>query len=180
MGHHIDCVHAHTAVCKRPKARHRHTDAVVASTFLKWLINSHVVGICDTCGATVQFDHLKNVDSPPVAVGVSMCCRCRHAIPETLEWHDARDLPDDDTTVLIRIVDTSPRGEPVWLGYHNAGDPDFPGWLTVDAEPLEDGEVTHWAHIPAGPTVSSISPGAHAKTKKRPARAKHLALPTNP
>jgi len=62
---------------------------------------------------------------------------------ETITWIDANEqLPDDEITVLVyssQIAD-----EPVWLGYHEEH-----LWLAVDGTELED--VTHWAHVPAGP-----------------------------
>jgi hypothetical protein len=62
---------------------------------------------------------------------------------ETLTWHDAtRELPDDDTTVLVQ----SPEGsEPVWPGGH-----DDIGWHHVE-NAIATITVTAWAHLPTGP-----------------------------
>lgn len=62
---------------------------------------------------------------------------------EIIEWIPVSDkLPDDEITVLVNHPDLD---EPVWLGYlcdmH---------WHTVAGECIDNGRVTHWAHIPAG------------------------------
>jgi len=49
-------------------------------------------------------------------------------------------LPDDDTTVMIALADDD---EEWWLGYLD-GDT----WRNVEGRPVE---VTHWAHMVAGP-----------------------------
>lgn len=62
---------------------------------------------------------------------------------ETITWHDAtRELPDDDTTVLVQSPDSS---EPVWPGFH-----DELGWHHAE-NPVSTITVTAWAHLPTGP-----------------------------
>ncbi len=58
-------------------------------------------------------------------------------------WNPADQPPDDDCTVLLFHPQLN---EPVWLGYRNDG-----RWLNVDAWEVEG--VTHWAHLPVGPTA---------------------------
>ena len=60
-------------------------------------------------------------------------------------WFDAAvQLPDDDTTVLIRMDD----GE-VWTGYVDAGQ-----WLNVSGYAMS-AQVTHWMHLPALPPLEA-------------------------
>lgn len=62
---------------------------------------------------------------------------------ETITWHDAtRELPDDDTTVLVQ---TETGSEPVWIGYHTEI-----GWYAAD-QPAFALTVTAWAEMPVGP-----------------------------
>lgn len=64
---------------------------------------------------------------------------------EVITWIDcAAELPDSDTSVLIRMPDCDER---VWIGYL-----DGEHWRT--AEGFDAGRVTHWAEIPSGPEVS--------------------------
>lgn len=65
---------------------------------------------------------------------------------ETITWHDAtRELPDDDTTVLVQ----SPLGsEPVWPGFHDEN-----GWHHVECA-ITTITVTAWADMPTGPIGS--------------------------
>ena len=64
---------------------------------------------------------------------------------EVITWIACADeLPDDSTTVLIRMLDSDER---VWLGYlYGDG-----GWMTVEG--FKAGRVSHWAEMPAGPEV---------------------------
>lgn len=62
----------------------------------------------------------------------------------TIKWHPASEPPDDDITVLLHHPSHS---EPVWLGYRNDG-----RWMNVDGWEIESSDVTHWAHLPVGPT----------------------------
>ena len=65
---------------------------------------------------------------------------------ETITWHDAtRELPDDDTTVLVQSPDSS---EPVWPGFH-----DELGWHHVE-NAVATITVTAWADMPTGPIGS--------------------------
>ena len=63
-----------------------------------------------------------------------------------ITWHRVSDsLPDAEITVLIAMDD----GE-VWTGcYRGEGD-----WSTVDAWPLTNISVTHWADLPAHPEAA--------------------------
>ena len=68
-----------------------------------------------------------------------------HPKHEVITWISCADdhLPDADTSVLIRMLDSDER---VWIGYWNGYD-----WIT--AEGFVAGRVSHWADIPAGPEV---------------------------
>ena len=65
---------------------------------------------------------------------------------EVIQWIAVDDrLPDDDTTVLVSLVDAD---EPVWLGYYEAGD-----WFSIDNEEYGidlHAAVTAWAPMPRG------------------------------
>ena len=59
----------------------------------------------------------------------------------SLRWRGVdEELPDDEITVLVHC----PQGEPVWLGYVDAG-----VWRDVSGEVIE---VTHWLPLPEPPT----------------------------
>ena len=57
-------------------------------------------------------------------------------------WIDPQQqLPDDETTVLIRLIGDS---GPVWIGYH-----DGEAWRYADAQTVTNGrKVTGWMHLP--------------------------------
>lgn len=64
---------------------------------------------------------------------------------EVLTWHSVDEqLPDSDTTVLLRIEDAE--SEPVWPGFLD-GDQ----WKLADGMPVE--KVLRWADMPAGATA---------------------------
>jgi len=68
-----------------------------------------------------------------------------HPKHEVITWVSCADeLPDSDTSVLIRMLDSDDR---VWIGYW-----DGETWLT--AEGFKAGRVSHWSDIPAGPEVN--------------------------
>jgi len=60
-----------------------------------------------------------------------------------LNWTQADEPPDADTTVMIAIAHSD---EPVWLGYF-----DGTSWWTVDHMKAI---VTHWAETPAPPETT--------------------------
>jgi hypothetical protein len=61
---------------------------------------------------------------------------------ELITWIDAAErLPDDDTTVLLRMPETL--NEPVWLGYHCDG-----AWHLDGGAPAH--KVLAWAQMPTG------------------------------
>lgn len=60
-----------------------------------------------------------------------------------VDWHEASDLPDADTTVLVHCLAGD---EPVWVGYF-----DGETWRSTDGDDLEDSVVLHWAHLPEPP-----------------------------
>jgi hypothetical protein len=64
-------------------------------------------------------------------------------------WIDAgKELPDDETTVLIALSD----GE-IWTGFHNDGK-----WHFVSSDEVDQGDgasVTHWADFPNPPTSNN-------------------------
>ena len=63
-------------------------------------------------------------------------------LSEIIEWHDAtKDLPDEDTTVLI----IAGGDVEAWPGYLD-GDT----WRVADGMPV-DTPVIYWAHLPQGP-----------------------------
>jgi len=63
--------------------------------------------------------------------------------PETINWIAVdRALPDDDTTVLVFNADCD---DPVWPGYHSDGK-----WFYAEILPAPN--ISHWAHLPEGPT----------------------------
>lgn len=65
---------------------------------------------------------------------------------ETITWHDAtRELPDDDTTVLVQTRD---KADPIWFGFH-----DELGWHLVE-DAVTPITVTAWADMPSGPIGS--------------------------
>lgn len=62
---------------------------------------------------------------------------------ESLTWYDLLErLPDDGSTVLVKIDPSTPHSEPVWLGYLD-GDQ----WREVSGEPIT---VIRWADVPEG------------------------------
>ena len=69
--------------------------------------------------------------------------QCDHC-SVTVTWYPAQwQLPDSDTTVLIH----RPKAiDPIWLGYH-----DGETWRLADGESLDEGDVIHWANLPAVP-----------------------------
>ena len=71
----------------------------------------------------------------------------KQAAFETLTWLPATEhMPDDDITVLL-AMDPARAGEPVWLGWCDAGT-----WHdATTGRTLPSGVVTHWADMPAGP-----------------------------
>lgn len=62
---------------------------------------------------------------------------------EQLEWNSASSPPDPDTTVLIKCPKLD---EPVWFGWY-----DGVYWFLIDGADLNEGDVTAWADLPAGP-----------------------------
>jgi hypothetical protein len=56
-------------------------------------------------------------------------------------WQPMERLPDDETTVLLRMPDTL--NDPVALGYH-VGE----AWFLENGAPA--GRVLAWAHLPTG------------------------------
>lgn len=75
---------------------------------------------------------------------------------ETITWTACSErMPDDEITVLMFTPAT--KGDEVWPGFHD-GD----GWHCASADQCSH-EVTHWAHIPAGP---NMTPQSSSMTKK--------------
>lgn len=69
------------------------------------------------------------------------------SLSQTIQWVDTQtELPDDDQTVLIALID----GE-VWTGYRDAGQ-----WRYVSGDPIH-ATVTYWAAFPPPPASGQES-----------------------
>lgn len=67
-------------------------------------------------------------------------------LTETIVWRDVADeLPDDGDTVLMALPALFDSDD-VFAGFREAGN-----WYFIDASPVTDDPVTHWASMPAGP-----------------------------
>lgn len=87
----------------------------------------------------VHKDHLARLQRRPSAAGFDP--KAPVTLSETIQWHRANDLPDDEITVLLY---TPGLDEPVWLGWH-----DDEGWHAADAMPVPDEFVKAWAQMPS-------------------------------
>lgn len=112
-----------------------------------------------------QHKMTRAVDTNGQAPGGCRCMNCgevlcqpatvrEQALEEVVSWVRVSEaMPDDEITVLLAFAD----GE-VWPGYKD-GDT----WRDLSAMPVGMERITHWMHMPAGPTA----PASEAPTLAR-------------
>lgn len=71
---------------------------------------------------------------------------------ETITWHPASDMPDDQLTVLV--VPSEGDATEVWLGWY---DSEVGKWRDATTGGVMFG-VAYWADVPAGPDRSTHAP----------------------